>query len=317
MNRTLLDLTRCLLHHKNLPLHFWGEAAITAVYIRNRVLTRGLSPQTTPYHRWYGHAPNVSHLRVFGSECWYVVPKRKIKKLNPRSRKAMMMGYSSQSKTYKLWDIELEKLITSRDVHFVEEGKPTFAETHMTVDQPEMQHEISFPSSTAKVQDESNVTESESEVDKGIETESNHSETQELAIPNTQNLRRSTRKRNPTGEWWKASSTDSNVYTNDSEKALIADSSVPSSYFDATSPAHVDFWLPGFRKEENSLCSNGTFTIVDRIPRIKVVPCRHVFPIKNGLPKVRIVAKGFRQIHGVNCWKLYFELLNFLFMFRI
>ena len=31
------------------------------------------------------------------------------------------MGYSRQSKGYKLWDVQSKKFVVSRDVHFVEE----------------------------------------------------------------------------------------------------------------------------------------------------------------------------------------------------
>ena len=33
---------------------------------------------------------------------------------------------------------------------------------------------------------------------------------------------------------------------------------------------------------------------------MKVIPSRYVFKIKNSGPKARIVAKGFRQVHGVD-----------------
>jgi len=69
MNRTILDLTRSMLHHKNISKRFWGEAMATAVYVRNRVTSRSLPPKLTPYHLWYGTAPNISHLRIFGSPC--------------------------------------------------------------------------------------------------------------------------------------------------------------------------------------------------------------------------------------------------------
>lgn len=47
MNRTLLDLTRAMLHHKNIDKIFWAEALTTAVYIRNRVTSRALFPNLT------------------------------------------------------------------------------------------------------------------------------------------------------------------------------------------------------------------------------------------------------------------------------
>ena len=38
---------------------------------------------------------------------------------------------------------------------------------------------------------------------------------------------------------------------------------------------------------------------------MNVIPCRYVFRVKNGEPKVRIVAKGFRQVHGVDFYDTY------------
>eukprot|EP00171_Calliarthron_tuberculosum_P022755 IDg22755t1 len=81
-----------------------------------------LSPNVTPYHIWHNTSPDLSHMRVFGSLSWYVVPSKKWKKLDASSREAMLMGYSNQSKCYKLWDEEIENFIVSRDVSFDEES---------------------------------------------------------------------------------------------------------------------------------------------------------------------------------------------------
>eukprot|EP00171_Calliarthron_tuberculosum_P022901 IDg22901t1 len=91
MNRTLLNLARSMLHHKGIDRRFWAEAISTAVYIRNRVTSRALPPNTTPHHIWYKSVPNVSHLRVFGSKCWL-----------------------------QTWDSDLMKFVVSRDVKFQE-----------------------------------------------------------------------------------------------------------------------------------------------------------------------------------------------------
>ena len=50
MNRTLIDLVRSMLHHKGIDKQFWAEALSTAVYVRNRVTSHVLPPDTTPYH---------------------------------------------------------------------------------------------------------------------------------------------------------------------------------------------------------------------------------------------------------------------------
>ncbi len=89
MNRTLMDLARPMLHAKNMDKQFWAEAVQTAAYIRNRVTSRSLPNDITPFHRWYGKVPNLSHARIFGSSCHYILPKSKVKSLDGRSRKAV------------------------------------------------------------------------------------------------------------------------------------------------------------------------------------------------------------------------------------
>ena len=120
MDRTLMDCVRSMLRTSSLDKKFWAEALATAIYIRNRVVSRCLPHNITPHHRWIGEAPNVSHLRVFGCKCWFATPKSKLVKLDSRSKEGLMMGCSTQSKGYKIWDVESSKLVVSRDVEFNE-----------------------------------------------------------------------------------------------------------------------------------------------------------------------------------------------------
>lgn len=41
-NRYILEMTRCMLHEKNLPKQFWVEAARTALFLQNRLPTRAV-----------------------------------------------------------------------------------------------------------------------------------------------------------------------------------------------------------------------------------------------------------------------------------
>lgn len=41
MNRTMVEMIKSMLHHAGAPMELWGEAAITASYILQRVLTTG------------------------------------------------------------------------------------------------------------------------------------------------------------------------------------------------------------------------------------------------------------------------------------
>jgi hypothetical protein len=57
-------MARVLLKQQRLLAEFWGEAAVTAVYLQNRLPTKSLVGRT-PYEAWHGQKPAVSHLRVF------------------------------------------------------------------------------------------------------------------------------------------------------------------------------------------------------------------------------------------------------------
>ena len=121
MNRTLIELVRSMLSHKNMGKEFWAEALATAVFVRNRVTSRALPSDKTPHHMWHGCSPNLAFLRVFGSRCWYKLPNALVKKLDNRSEEAIMIGYAQESKAYKLWDQTKSRIVVSRDVVFDEQ----------------------------------------------------------------------------------------------------------------------------------------------------------------------------------------------------
>ena len=288
MNRTLMDLVRSMLHAKNMEKPFWAEALQTATYVRNRVTSRSLPNDTTPFHRWHGKAPNLSHVRIFGSRCHYILPKSKVKSLDTRSREAIFVGYAQQSKGYKLWDVMSCKCVISRDVIFHEQEHLS---NTVTAD-------ISIPSEDTLNQGGDTQVRSSSIPEKITESESPEPESdsdrdedyQEVTPESTSTeLRRGTRQRKPPSEWWK---TTANI-------ALSANI-VPQSYKSATSLENIDFWTPGIDKEHDCLIRNKTWTLVDRTPCMHVLPCKYVFRVKNGAPKARLVALGCRQLYGID-----------------
>lgn len=98
LNRTLLDLVQAMLHHKQLGKEFWAEALQTAVYIRNRATNSAFGSSLTAFHVLHGKSPYIEQVRVFGCKFWYVTPKQKLQKLDEKSRCAVFVGYSEQSK---------------------------------------------------------------------------------------------------------------------------------------------------------------------------------------------------------------------------
>ena len=121
MNRTLWEKTLTMIRHSSLPNRFWGEAILTATYLTNRSPTSAIDSNKTPYEVWTGKIPDLSHIRTFGCLAYYHVPTETRKKLDPKSKKTILMGYESNG--YRLWDPENKKILVSRDVNFNETAR--------------------------------------------------------------------------------------------------------------------------------------------------------------------------------------------------
>jgi hypothetical protein len=65
----------------------------------------------------------VRHLRVFGSTCYSLIPKKKRSKLDARIQKYIFLRYSNTTKGYCLYDETNKKFILSRDMIFLESSK--------------------------------------------------------------------------------------------------------------------------------------------------------------------------------------------------
>jgi len=59
----------------------------------------------TPYELFKDRKPNIMHLRVFGCKCYvYNNGKNTLGKFDLRGDEATFLGYSSHSKTYKVFN---------------------------------------------------------------------------------------------------------------------------------------------------------------------------------------------------------------------
>ncbi|RVW71674.1 Retrovirus-related Pol polyprotein from transposon TNT 1-94 [Vitis vinifera] len=114
-NRTIMEMTRCLLFEKIMPKCFWAEAVNTAVYLLNRLPTKAVKNKTS-FEAWYGVKPAVEHLKVFGSLCYTHVPDVKRDKLDYKAEMGIFLGYSSTSKGYRVFNLKTKKIMVSRDI---------------------------------------------------------------------------------------------------------------------------------------------------------------------------------------------------------
>ncbi|KAL4385296.1 hypothetical protein GQ457_15G029610 [Hibiscus cannabinus] len=98
-----------------------GKAVATAVYLLNRLATKAVDGKT-PFEAWSGSKPSVKHLRVFGSICYSHISANMRSKLDKRAWRGIFVGYSSQSKGYRIYNLESKMIVVSRDVIFYEDS---------------------------------------------------------------------------------------------------------------------------------------------------------------------------------------------------
>lgn len=101
MNRTVVERMRCMLFDSGLDGKYWAEAAVTATYLINRIPCR--TNERCPEEIWSNKKPSLRHLRVFGYKDMVHVPKQKRSKLSKKSIECILIGYSSESKAYRLF----------------------------------------------------------------------------------------------------------------------------------------------------------------------------------------------------------------------
>ena len=114
-----MDATRSMLKTANLPNSFWEEAIATACYLQNRLPTTTLNLQT-PFKKWSGIKPNLSHLKIFGSIAYSYVPSERRDKLEDRATKQIFVGYDDHfgKKGYRLYDPTTRNFQFSRSCIF-------------------------------------------------------------------------------------------------------------------------------------------------------------------------------------------------------
>ena len=91
-------MIRSMMAQANLPISFWGDALLIAVYILNRIPSKSVS--STPYELWTRRKLDLSMLKPWGCTTYVHDTSSKFRKLGPRGRKSVFIRYSDVSKGY-------------------------------------------------------------------------------------------------------------------------------------------------------------------------------------------------------------------------
>lgn len=118
--RTIEEGGQALLADSGLPMSFWLDAVLTRQYLINRLPTSTLSENVTPFEvLTNGKKLDLSHLHVWGCECYVAVPNELRGKAGPKRFQAIFVGYEEHRVGWCVWSLD-GKYSFSNDVIFDE-----------------------------------------------------------------------------------------------------------------------------------------------------------------------------------------------------
>ncbi|GJX57450.1 putative ribonuclease H-like domain-containing protein [Tanacetum coccineum] len=102
-NKTLIEAARTMLADSKLPTTFWAEAVNIACYVQNRVLVIKLYNKT-PYELFHGRTPTLEFMRPFGCPVTILNTKYHLGKFDGKADEGFFIGYSTNSKAFKVFN---------------------------------------------------------------------------------------------------------------------------------------------------------------------------------------------------------------------
>ncbi|GJT57015.1 integrase, catalytic region, zinc finger, CCHC-type containing protein [Tanacetum coccineum] len=130
-NRTLVEVARTMLSAAKVPLFFWAEAIATTCFTQNRSLVIPRH-EKTPYHIINARKPSVKFFHIFGSLCYIVRDGENLDKMKEKGDACIFVGYSTQSKAYRVFNKRTRMIVETIHVNFDE--LPQMASDHVSSD---------------------------------------------------------------------------------------------------------------------------------------------------------------------------------------
>ena len=108
-----------MLDEYNIPQDLWAEAINTACYASNHLFLKKFLGKT-PYALINGKKPDVSFFQVLGCKCYIYKKQQHLGKFQRRCDIGFVVGYSSKSKAYRVFNHAIGLVEETYDVEFDE-----------------------------------------------------------------------------------------------------------------------------------------------------------------------------------------------------
>ncbi|CAK9821558.1 Retrovirus-related Pol polyprotein from transposon TNT 1-94 [Anthophora retusa] len=250
-------------------------------------------------------------------------------KFDQKLVECIFVSYSTESKAYRLWDPESQKIRQSRDAKFIDDFKvvdnlqdPTNNDILVESDEIELEMQGN-PRIATRSDPNENQNGTDSEEDVETVTEPTIQATRRApGRPKKMHTKKRGRRRKlfhliHTGQHEEQGPTNVNCeerelvseeqqFSITKEFAGIVEARDPLTVREALKLAHANECKEAMRREYIALIQNGTWTLVDRPENKKVVSCKWVLKTKYRSDgnverrKARLVARGFSQVPGID-----------------
>lgn len=294
-NRTVMNLVRAILSEKKVPKSFWPEAVNWTNHVLNRSPTLAVKDMT-PEEAWSGEKPSVKYFRVFGCVGHVHISDAKRTKLEDKSVCCVLLGFSDESKGYRMFDPVSKKIIISRDVVFEEDREWDWDTSYEAEQLMELEWGDNNEDIVAEeVMDREEGEEVTEEGHRAENRDANDSSAEETLIV------REARVRNP--PVWRSDYESGEGLSEEETNMAFMVSSDPTTFEEAIKNT---IWRLAMDEEIKSIERNQTWNLTELPVGAKKIGVKWIYKTKlNELGEVdkfkaRLVVKGYSQQQGID-----------------
>jgi transposase InsO family protein len=319
VNKTIINMARCMLIHSNLAKEWWGETVRTAMLVTNCLPSLGRS-RMPPIEQMFGKQPNFSVFKPFGCKVWSIKPQAcRDFKFGVIAWDGILIGYSNDYSSYRIVRVDNKRIIETQNVYFDELVFPAFNAINPShdafppVDLPTFNFDQTLPFNQAEMEASPKPNADQTEA-MDVDQENHEEDAPTDELPPEGDTMEARRPRliihGPCHLTLVNSSVDEGNILRYSRRRhhalLIQKEPEPKNHAAAMKTPDCAEWIKAEEKEISNMLTHDVWTEVPAHPDLKPILSTWAYKRKLGANneiikyKARICAQGFQQTHGLN-----------------